>query len=509
MPRPARSRVRGRPKVTDGYERCTRCGRSANKLRIRWPGDGLCNSCFYTAMRTYGICPRCGHDGVLPGRANRTDERPVCLGCAGIPGNYQCRTCGIEGEIMRAGQCARCVLRGDLDELLRGGDADQAFIAQLIDILCGVDRPESIMTWKRSEKVQQLFAGLRCGEITCSHESFDALEPGRHVSHLRSILVHHGLLPRRDERLMVFEGWIEMKLAAIRAKSIRGPVEQFARWHHLSRIRANSTPEGNSDAPVRSAKQEITETIKFLTWLHKTHKRTASTCRQQDVEEYLTSGPTTRHMIRTFFIWDRKSRINRTVFIGHRVAKTTSTLTQEQRLRWLQELLTGESESLPYRVAGTLLLLYGQLPTRIAALTMESIVLAPEELRISLGTEPAPVPEPFASLILEHLANRPNLRTAGGTMETPWLFPSHRAGNHIDPQSIMHRLRTLGINLHGARNSALQNLVKDAPPPIVAELLGYSYQVAHLHAQKAAETSSQYAAGAASRNRTKRVSVLK
>lgn len=216
-----------------------------------------------------------------------------------------------------------------------------------------------------------------------------------------------------------------------------------------------------------------------------------SSCRQPDVDEYLASGPTTRHLIRTSFIWARKSGINRTVDIGHRVAKTTSTLTQEQRLHWLQELLTGESESLPYRVAGTLLLLYGQLPTRIAALTMESIVLTPDELRISFGTEPAPVPKPFASLIGEHLAKRPNLRTA----ETPWLFPSNRAGNHIDPQTIMHRLRSLGINLHGARNSALQHLVKEAPPPIVAELLGYSYQVAHLHSQKAAQTWSQYAAG--------------
>jgi len=33
-----------------------------------WPDEQLCNSCFYTAMRTRGICPICGHDGVLPGR---------------------------------------------------------------------------------------------------------------------------------------------------------------------------------------------------------------------------------------------------------------------------------------------------------------------------------------------------------------------------------------------------------------------------------------------------------
>lgn len=64
-------------------------------------------------------------------------------------------------------------------------------------------------------------------------------------------------------------------------------------------------------------------------------------------------------------------------------------------------------------------------------------------------------------------------------------------------------ISSLGINLHGARNSALQHLVKEAPPPIVAELLGYSYQVAHLHAQRAAQTWSQYAAGSANSRRTK------
>jgi len=55
------------------------------------------------------------------------------------------------------------------------------------------------------------------------------------------------------------------------------------------------------------------------------------------------------------------------------------------------------------------------------------------------------------------------------------------------------RLRHLGINLLGARNSAIQNLVAEVPPPLVAELLGYSYQVAHRHAEIAARPWSQYA----------------
>jgi hypothetical protein len=33
------------------------------------------------------------------------------------------------------------------------------------------------------------------------------------------------------------------------------------------------------------------------------------------------------------------------------------------------------------------------------------------------------------------------------------------------------------IDLLGARNAAIQNLVAEVPPPLVAELLGYSYQI--------------------------------
>lgn len=52
-----RSTTRGRPRVTTGALECSRCHRMANKLRVYWPGDQLCHSCFYTAMRIHGICP--------------------------------------------------------------------------------------------------------------------------------------------------------------------------------------------------------------------------------------------------------------------------------------------------------------------------------------------------------------------------------------------------------------------------------------------------------------------
>ncbi len=57
----------------------------------------------------------------------------------------------------------------------------------------------------------------------------------------------------------------------------------------------------------------------------------------------------------------------------------------------------------------------------------------------------------------------------------------------------MKELRRHGIDLRGGRNSALGNLVKLAPASIVADMLGYSYQVTERHAALAATTYARYA----------------
>lgn len=191
--------------------------------------------------------------------------------------------------------------------------------------------------------------------------------------------------------------------------------------------------------------------MKFLLWLHQTHERTAATCTQQDVDDWLSTGPTTRSAIRTFFVVAKKTRLNTSVTIQHRSARTSPSLSQDQRLAWIHELLTGTSESLPYRVAGTLLLLYAQPLVKVVTFPTSIIDEDTSGMTINLGHPPSDIPEPFASLVAEHLATRPNLRTGAGP-ESPWLFPSTLAGRHLHPNTVMARLRTLGVNLLGARN---------------------------------------------------------
>lgn len=130
--------------------------------------------------------------------------------------------------------------------------------------------------------------------------------------------------------------------------------------------------------------------------------------------------------------------------------------------------------------------------TKIAALPTSAITLAENEVRITLAQEPIPVPRPFADMLVNHMGNRPNLRATGGVKDSPWLFPSLRPGRHLRPQDIRERLEQLGINLLGARNTTLQSLVASAPTPLVAELLGYSYNTAQLHAEIAAQPWARY-----------------
>lgn len=484
-----RNTVRGRPKVTDGSMDCARCYREMRRTAATWPDGRICNSCYYEATSLYGDCPSCGFHRLLPGRLD-IGEQPVCRDCARIRQSFYCTSCNDERRPYRRNVCARCSLRGDLERTFVHSNSPAGF-SQLIDALCAADRAESIVTWKRSDKVQELLRSLGDGATPLTHDGLDQYEPaGRHVDHLRAILQHHEVLSTRDKYLAYFERWIEDRLRPISDPQISTPIRQFATWHHLKRINELALAGRPTRGPVHASKQDITEALKFLEWLRSEHGRTIADCTQQDVDLWVTTGPTTRHLVRTFIIWCKKMRVNRSITLGHRQAKTARVLTQDQRLEWIRELLSGDSESLPYRVAGTLLLLYAQPLVKVASIPMSKVLVTPDGLSLELGVTPSPVPEPFAELLKSHITDRPNLRTAGA--DNLWLFPGYRPGEHLHPNTLMDRLRWLGIDLLGARNTALRELVTQVPPPVVAEMLGYSDQVVHRHASLIAQPWGRY-----------------
>src|SRR4030088_1048434 len=102
-------------------------------------------------------------------------------------------------------------------------------MAPIVDGLCRVDRPASILTWKLSTRVKRLLTGLASGDIPLTHEGLDATGMEGEAAHLRSVLVRTGVLPPRDDPLARLERWLSSKLEAVTEPAVRGPVEQFCR----------------------------------------------------------------------------------------------------------------------------------------------------------------------------------------------------------------------------------------------------------------------------------------
>src|SRR4051812_43789192 len=79
------------------------------------------------------------------------------------------------------------------------------------------------------------------------------------------------------------------------------------------------------------------------------------------------------------------------------------------------------------------------------SLPTTAVLAADSDTRILLGQEPIPLPQPFADMLHQHVATRPNLRTAGGLAPARGYSPACDLGV-TSRQTIMKRLRSLGIN---------------------------------------------------------------
>jgi site-specific recombinase XerD len=484
-------RRRGRPRST-GTRECSRCHNLVPKTRATWPEGPIWGPCFTAAARTYGQCAFCAAERLLPGRS--PTGLHICRECAGISTNLDCDNCGREAERLRGGHCARCVLTHDLEQILKPHAPPDIRFKRLITELASVPRPESIITWMRHPVTTTLLTKIGTRELQMSHDAFDALPPSRSLEHLREMLVHHHMMPNRgDPRLARFETWLDRRLEALQpTPAIHTPIEQFARWHHLRRLRENTDPTRNMANATSCAKQEITEAGKFLRWLLDEHHTTINDLQQAHLDAYLSEGTTTRSAVRNFIQWRARAGIAPALKTQYRTARTTPLTTSRQRLDLIKTVAEAEHVALSTRIAALILLLYGTPVSRICELACDDVSTTPARTTIRVGDTPAPIPEALLPLFHQHLAQRGNHRTMNH--HSPWLFPGTRAGQHISEQSLMHRLRSLGIDIQAARNAALHDLIKEIDPASLADLLGYSTKVMNIHAARAAIPMATYPA---------------
>ncbi|MBC2592414.1 hypothetical protein [Rhodococcus aetherivorans] len=427
----------------------------------------------------------------MPGRSPTGAN--LCRDCAGITTTLTCDRCGREAERLRGDHCARCVLTADLEHTLNPNSPPDLRIKRLITTLAAVPRPESILTWMRHPTTADLLARIGSRELHLSHPAFDALPPSRSVEHLREMLVHHHMLPSRgNPRLARFETWLHHRLTTLQeTPEIHTPIEQFARWHHLRRLREPDSGR-NMDNATRTAKQEITEATKFLTWLRTEHHTTITHLRQAHLDAYLSEGTTTRHTIRNFIQWRHRTGIAARFTIRCRTARSTPLVSSTTRLELIRITIEADHITLSTRIAALLLLLYGIPVRRIAELTLDDLSTTPTGPTVRIGALPAPLPEPLLPLVQQYLDSHANRKTTNHNSH--WLFPGTRAGHHLTEQTLMKRLRRLGIDIRALRNTALHELSKEIDAASLAALLGYTPNTMNIHATRAGTPMGSYPA---------------
>lgn len=478
-------RPRGRPRSEGTGFTCGRCDRATDKIRVRWPDGQICGICFTEAVHTYGVCPSCGKDHMLPGRAS--DGLSICRECAGISTELTCIACGREAERFRDKSCITCVLRRDLTALLKPNSPPDLRLRRLVEVLANADRPESIYTWMRpaDSPSANLLRLIGNREIELTHAAFDGLVDKPSARHMRAILVHHHILPDQgDPELAVFEQWLARRLDQLSSTpEIHSPIERFARWHHLRRLKEASAQSTNMNYATRSAKQEITEAGKFLKWLREEHGCLASQMSQVHIDQYLAEGTSTRTHIRNFVRYMSKEQTVKGVDVKHREAQATPLLTQNERLAFIRLLMEAENVGVSIRVAGLIFLLYGTPIGRLSRLTVDDLIVRPTGMTLKLGSEEAPVPEEFVPLFWSHIQAREGQQTVN--TGTRWLFPGSRAGQPRSPNTLLGKLRNLGMDVQGIRNATLKDLVAEVDPKSLGKMLGYSRSTLSRHATAA------------------------
>jgi hypothetical protein len=450
-----------------GVRDCQRCQRSTVPTAI-WEGP-ICRSCHTRAVRTWGCCPGCAAQRLLPGR--RADGTSICRDCAGITSDFTCARCGVEGYLLKGRLCARCTLADKLTALLDDGTGRvRAELVPLRDGVLSTSRPTSTLTWFANPQVPELLTALACGTVPITHEALSQLPNWRTATFMRELLMHHGVLPMMDKQLMLFERWLTARLTAIPDPDHARVVSRFATWHELRRLRARAARHTVRPATTQDSRQRINRAIEFLAWLAE-RDTSLRTCAQSDVDAWYSTKYATRRSTSAFLSWAMTAGLMPELTLPQRRTSNPAPMAQRHRLAMIRKLVESPGIPLRERVVGLLVLFYAQPLSRIVLLTTDDLIVEETTVLLRIGEPPTPAPDPLAGLLRELLAQRRAFQ--GPNADTPWLFPGRRAGQPMRSQALGELLRHHGVAVQAGRASALRQLVLQVPAPVVASMLGY------------------------------------
>ena len=470
---------------------CAHCGHDRPPA-IRWREGPVCTTCYDAALARRDPCQRCHQTRRLidpPGPGARR-----CCDCAGLPSlGHVCRDCGIEDKLYTAGRCDRCSLAVRVNELL--ADASGEVPERLFVVAAAIaatPNARTALNWLHKGAAARLLADIAAGRLELSHQALDTHPHPRAADYLRRLLVAHHLLDERDEALARIESFIDDLTAGLDHDADRRLIAGYARWRVLHRLRRRADANPRPTTPTYRSRSQLKAAVALLDWLH---ERGAAfpDAHQADIDAWLSTGPAA-YLARDFLDWAASTGHGPKLTIPRLERSTGTALDADQRWQLLARLLHDDTLELTDRVAGCLVLIYGQQLSRITTLTRDQIHHRDDTLTLRLGSDPLVVPEPLAQLIRDLTEHGRTHVGVGAPAHTPWLFPGHHPGRPLTAAHLGVRLRRLGIDGRAGRRAALTHLAAQLPAAVLAELLGLSTSAAVHWVNNAGGDWSRYAA---------------
>jgi len=469
---------------------CARCGHSRAVWTRTTDGQPLCGSC----SRQRVPCTGCGSIRTV---AARIPAGPVCSTCyRKHPASFQpCTECGITERLYHHGLCTRCACRQHLLALLSHDQGGLHPHAEAIYHVLAASDPAALMNWlTRGSAAPAILAEISRASQPPGHHTLDRYLPSRAAHHLRKILIAGAILPARDERLAELERWAAHKASQIDDPAERRIVASFASWHHLRRLRRDSARHHVTAEQADHVQNEIRAATGLISWLRQ-HGTSLAGCTQHDIDTWLATGTGSCYHARAFVTWATTRGHARGLDIPRRFrSDQISQIKADHRWALVRALLHDDSHAITDRVAGLLVLLYGQPLARIARLSQDQVTITGDQLHLALGTTPIQLPAPLNELVRQLLSRRHGHAAVGHTDNHTWLFPGGAPAQPISASRLRARLAALGIHGRSGRNTALMDLAAKIPPVALARLLGIHINTAGDWAERAAGSHAAYAA---------------
>jgi len=452
---------------------CARCGTTARAER-HWPEGPVCLSCVDAVRLTHEHCSRCGQ---LAGVFHRELAGPLCPDCAGVTFSYRCPTCGAMDRLLR-GQCPPCTARRDLVELLTQPDGQPAaWLTPLAELLENYDNPYSLCLYLRRPG-GHLIRRMVTGELVCSHEALDELRQTTAVQHLRSLLVLAEILEPRDEELAQFIRDVQTALARTTDQQDKTILARYVRWHLMPLAHQRAERDASFTRYQREHLRRTLYAARLLLSDLRARGIRLAALTQPVVDHWLIRNRSRQRYARPFLLWAATSGLAPAHVAIGTSAHTGSReiMSDTDRVLLSIKLETDDTLALADRVAGCLILQYGQSCWRLVNITAGDVLAHPDEpgiLGLQLGRDPLWL-RPRLSALLQQLVN--NRRPLAGALRhrsTPYLFPGLRPDRPITAATLQIRLRKLGIpSARTARNGAWLSLVGSVHWKMLADLLG-------------------------------------